>query len=227
MNKTFITGVDKNLQDLLPWWINNIRKHDKETHITVADFGMDENWAAWAKKNVNCFLSYPPHKYCAWFYKPNTLMKAPYEYKCWIDIDCEVLTNITEIFDFVDGTNLALTDDPCRTREPGDPNPKWFATGVNVVKDNPKILKIWDRWTRPGDGVKTCHFRGDQECLHKLLSTGNLHESVVEMPMEYQWLRIQLARGEDNPNKKIIHWTGPTGKEYIREQMRKSKKYWK
>ena len=39
------------------------------------------------------------------------------------------------------------------------------------------------------------------------------------MPMDYQWLRIQLARGEDNPNKKIIHWTGPVGKEHIRRQL--------
>ena len=62
-DKTFITGVDKNLQDLLPWWIENIRRHDKETHITVADFGMTEDWSNWAKKNVNTFLKYPPHKH--------------------------------------------------------------------------------------------------------------------------------------------------------------------
>ena len=219
-DKTFITGVDKNLQDLLPWWIENIRRHDKETHITVCDFGMTEDWSNWTKKNVNTFLKYPPHKHCAWYYKPHTLIKAPYEYKCWIDIDCEVLTNITDIFDYVDGTNIGFTNDPCRTREDGDPNPKWFATGVNVVKGNPKILKIWDRWTRPSDGVGSCQFRGDQESMHTLLSTGTLHESVVELPMEYQWLRIQLVNGQDNPNKKIVHWTGPRGKEIIRNKIR-------
>lgn len=226
MNKTFITGVDRNFQDLLPWWINNIRKHDTETHITVADFGMDKKWAEWTKKNVNTFLVYPslskPGKeICSWFNKPNTLIKAPYEYKCWIDIDCEVLTNISEIFDFVDGTNIAFTNDPCRTREPDDPNTKWYATGVNVVKDVPSLLKVWDRWCLPQNygikGGRTC--RGDQEVLHKLLTHCDWSKSIVEMPMEYQWLRIQLARGEDNPNKKIIHWTGPSGKAHIRSKM--------
>ena len=221
-DKTFVTGVDENFQDMLPWWIENIRRHDKETHITVADFGMSPNWAEWTKKNVNCFLKYPKYHRSSWFYKPNTLIKAPYEYKCWIDIDCEVLDNITEIFDYVDGTNIALTDDPCRTREQGDPNTKWFATGVNVVKGVPKILKIWDRWCLPNQhGIKRHIGRGDQEILHTLLTNGTLHESVVEMPMDYQWLRIQLVRGQDNPNKKIVHWTGPHGKDIIRKKIQK------
>ena len=57
--------------------------------------------------------------------------------------------------------------------------------------------------------------------MHTLLSTGTLHESVVELPMEYQWLRIQLVNGQDNPNKKIVHWTGPRGKEIIRQKIQK------
>ena len=127
-----------------------------------------------------------------------------------------------EIFDYVDGTNIALTDDPCRTREQGDPNTKWFATGVNVVKGVPKILKIWDRWCLPNQhGIKRHIGRGDQEILHTLLTNGTLHESVVEMPMDYQWLRIQLVRGQDNPNKKIVHWTGPHGKDIIRKKIQK------
>ena len=208
MNKTFITGVDRNMQDLLPWWIKNIRKHDKETKITVANFGMDPKWAAWAKKHVDTFLEYPKHKKCAWFWKPHTLLAAPYEYKCWLDIDCEVLTDITDIFDYVDGTNIGLTDDPCRRKEiPGE---KWLATGVNVVKGKPNLLKLWHKW------CQNTNKRGDQEVMHDLLKVDYQRQFIVELPMEYQWLRIQLARGQDNPNKKVIHWTGPVGKDHIR-----------
>ena len=39
------------------------------------------------------------------------------------------------------------------------------------------------------------------------------------MPLEYQWLRISLVNGYDSPNKKIIHWTGPVGKQHIRENL--------
>jgi len=213
MNKTFVTGVDKNLQDLLPWWVSNIRKHDKETHITIADFGMSPEWREWAKKNCNSLLKYPKHPKCSWFWKPHTLIAAPYEYKCWIDIDCEVLTNISEIFNFVDGSNIAVTPDPCRRIEvEGE---RWLATGVNVVKGTPEILKNWHNQST------NTTLRGDQEILHEILKDSSWRENIVEMPLEYQWLRILLARKQDHPNKKIIHWTGPYGKEYIRKNLMK------
>jgi hypothetical protein len=221
-DKCFITGADHNFQDMVIWWAKNIRKYDKETDIVVCDFGMSKEWLERIGKSglVNKIARFPKYHRSSWFLKPTTMIKAPYEYKCWIDVDCEVLGNLTEIFDYVDGTNMALTNDPCRRREPGDPNPKWFATGVNVVKGVPRVLKIWERWCRPEqNGIKTHVGRGDQEILHKLLTTGTLKESIVEMPMDYQWLRIQLARGEDNPNKKIIHWTGPAGKAHIRNNL--------
>ena len=47
------------------------------------------------------------------------------------------------------------------------------------------------------------------------------NNQIIKMPLEYQWLRISLANGYDSPNKKIIHWTGPDGKKYIRENLMK------
>ena len=47
------------------------------------------------------------------------------------------------------------------------------------------------------------------------------HDMIVLMPLEYQWLRIQLEHGQDSPNKKIMHWTGPSGKKHIREKLMK------
>ena len=62
--------------------------------------------------------------------------------------------------------------------------------------------------------------RGDQEVLFQMIADDySYHEMIVEMPIEYQWLRIQLATGQDSPNKKIVHWTGPTGKAHIRENL--------
>jgi GR25 family glycosyltransferase involved in LPS biosynthesis len=213
--RTYITGVDSNLQDLLPWWVRNIRKYDKQTHITVADFGMDKQWLEWAEKNVNHVLKYPKHEKCAWFWKPHTLKAAPYEYKCWIDIDCEVLANCSEIFDLVDGTNIGLTNDPCRSRT--NQSEKWYATGVNVVKGEPDLLTKWIKASRNTEQ------RGDQEVMHELLKDEENLKSITEIDMKYQWLRIQLLNGQDNNKKKIIHWTGPAGKEIIRRERFNSK----
>ena len=51
------------------------------------------------------------------------------------------------------------------------------------------------------------------------------HEDIQELPQDYQWLRLILARGNDSPTKRIIHWTGPQGKEYIRNTLMKGKTY--
>lgn len=209
----FITGVDSNHQWMLPWWLENIWKHN-DTDVVICDFGMDNGWSEWAEKRADHFIKYPKHHKCSWFHKPQTLIDAPYEYKCWIDVDCEVLADISDIFDYVDGTNMGITDDPCRRKEV--PNEKWHATGVVVVKDTPDILKIWTEWCNNG------WLRGDQEVLHNLVHVQpHQLDNLVEMPMEYQWLRILVAKGQDNPNKKIMHWTGPTGKEIIKKKIEK------
>ena len=50
-------------------------------------------------------------------------------------------------------------------------------------------------------------------------------KEVIELPQEYQWLRISLQlkqgrKGYDSPNKKVIHWTGfPLGKEHIKKEL--------
>ena len=211
MNKTFIVGADKNYQSYLPWWFSNVKKHDNLTHITVADFGVTKEARAWIDKYADHVLDYQQNHKTAWFHKPQTLIDAPYEYKCWIDIDCEVLTDISEIFDFADGTNIAVTEDPCRRKEVA--NEKWLATGVNVVKDTPEILKLW---------AKKCYktnLRGDQEVLHDILKDDEWRKHIKVMPLEYQWLRLLLARNIDSPDKKIIHWTGPAGKTIIRKKI--------
>ena len=63
------------------------------------------------------------------------------------------------------------------------------------------------------DGV-----RGDQEALYDMINT-NPHEQIIELPQDYQWLRLSFRKGRDSPTKKVIHWTGPKGKEYIKQNL--------
>ena len=45
------------------------------------------------------------------------------------------------------------------------------------------------------------------------------NNQIIKMPLEYQWLRLSLHQGYDSPDKKIVHWTGPVGKQHIRENL--------
>ena len=208
MNKSWVVGVDYNMEDLLPWWYENVKKWAPEPDITICDFGLTKPVKAWAKEHADTFLEYTIHERYAWFYKPRALLDAPYEYRCWVDIDCEVMAPIDDIFDYPTDDKIALTHDKVRGDE------WWWATGVNVAKGSPKILRDWAYITEHSN------MRGDQEVLFQMIVDDySYHEMIVEMPIEYQWLRIQLVNGEDSPNKKIVHWTGPTGKAHIREKL--------
>ncbi len=217
MNKTFLTGADYNLQDLLPWWVECVRKHNPDIHITIADFGLTDSAKDWVKHNVNHVIVYERHPTLAWFLKPQSMIDCPYEYTCWLDLDCEMVAPVPEIFDFPTEDQMALTQDVVRANPDHDKGVFWWAVGVNVVKGKPQILKDWARNTTNNKDL-----RGDQEVLHKMIQVNpQLNDYIVKMPLEYQWLRIDLLNGKDNENKKIVHWTGPDGKKYIREELMK------
>ena len=215
MNKTFLTGADYNLQDLIPWWVGCVRKHNPDIHITIADFGLTDSAKDWVKHNVNHVIVYERHPELAWFYKPQSMIDCPYEYTCWLDLDCEMLAPVPEIFDFPTEDQMALTQDVVRANPDHDKGVFWWAVGVNVVKGKPQILKDWARNTTNNKDL-----RGDQEVLHKMIQVNpQLNDYIVKMTLEYQWLRIDLLNGRDSENKKIVHWTGPDGKKYIRENL--------
>jgi len=214
LDNTFVVGVDHNMEDMLPWWFNNVRTHHPKIDITIADFGMSKTSKKWCEKNADTVMTYDRHPKLAWFYKPQVLLEAPYEYKCWLDIDCQVLCPVPEIFDFPTDEKIALTHDHVRGNPNHDAGVFWWATGVNVAKGKPKILKDWAYHTLHSDQ------RGDQEVLHQMIKMNRKYnDMIIKMPLEYQWLRIDLFNGYDSPNKKIIHWTGPVGKAHIRENL--------
>ena len=57
------------------------------------------------------------------------------------------------------------------------------------------------------------------EALEDMISN-DTHPHITELPQEYQWLRISLNQGKDSPTKKVIHWTGPVGREHIRKNLK-------
>ena len=218
MNKTFLCGSDNNLEDLLPWWYFNVKKHHPDIHVTVADFGLSQSGKHWAETHADKVLKYEKHPKLSWFYKPQAMLDTPYEYTCWLDIDCEVLCPVPEIFDFPTDERMAMTEDIIRmgyfADKPTGGAEHWWAAGVNVVKGKPQILKDWAFHAMNSDQ------RGDQEVLHQMININPKYNNmIVKMPLEYQWLRLSLHQDYDSPYKKIVHWTGPVGKKHIREKL--------
>jgi len=204
-----LTGVDSNHEDLLPWWLNNATKHNTNENIGVWDFGMSNAMREKIQTQYpNVWLSIPldQHFTSGWFYKLHAVIKAPEKRVAWLDVDCEILTTIEDVFNLVPPDMIGLTRDWVRGN--------WWATGVIVVNDRPKLLYDWSNRLNEGN------IRGDQEALNDLI--GNYtHEEIQELPQDYQWLRISLNSGKDSPTKRVIHWTGPVGREHIRKNLMK------
>ena len=217
MNKTFAVGTDRNHEDLLPWWYYNIKKYSPKPDITIADLGMSPRMREWSQEHSDTFLEYDINEGRAWFYKPQIMLDAPYEYVCWVDSDCEVMKPIDDVFNYPTDTQIALSLDIIRmglNEVPQTTSTPVWATGVNCSKGKSDILKYW--------AFRCNHStnRGDQEELLQMVREApSLNSQIVQLPLIYQWLRLSLANGYDNPNKKIVHWTGPTGKNHIRTNL--------
>lgn len=209
-DKVFLTGCDKNTEWMLPWFLDNYHKHN-EVPIVLADFGMTK-FALEAVKNqkrIAAVMDLTSTKEQGWFKKPLSMLKCPSKYTCWIDTDCEVLGNISSVFDKVEPQKLAMACDRPWTKRSGE---TWYNSGVVAFKDKPKILEKWV------DAVRKNPVRGDQETLHFLLETPlDQMIYITELPNKYNWLRVQIQNDkQDSKDKLVMHWTGRKGKNKIK-----------
>ena len=95
-----ITGADTNHEDLLPWWLYNVKTHNPNIDVMIWDFGLSLEMQEYLHKN-NVNVSPPlKHPMNSWFYKPRAMLETPSHKVCWIDADCEVLQPLDEIFNY-------------------------------------------------------------------------------------------------------------------------------
>ena len=52
LNKAVLTGSDANTEWLLPWFIENYKKHN-DTNLSIVDFDMTEKMLTWLESNVD------------------------------------------------------------------------------------------------------------------------------------------------------------------------------
>jgi len=191
----FITGCDSNTRWQLEWFKKNFYLHMPDAHLYVFDF--------------DTFL--PELK--GWFKKPGAMYEASKLSRnvCWLDTDCEIRADISDIWDNVGPNTLGMVEDrPWSTRR-GEP---WHNSGVVAYKGGrPDILSEWATacYTNPQDG--------DQQVLHSLLNGLRRVIHISDLPRQYNTLRLDLIDNTAPKNIKVMHWTGRKGNEKIREMI--------
>jgi hypothetical protein len=194
LSKLFITGFDKNTVWMKDWFIDNFNKHNPGAELKVYNF--DINFT----------------NQMGWFKKPEAMLAATkLAHKvCWIDLDCEVVGNIEDIFDFTVPNKLGMVEDAPWSQRNGT---TWHNSGVVCFEDN--ALPIINKWR--GACVRT-NLRGDQEVLHDLMKDPLTRLTNIEsLPNRYNVLRIQHIDNTVPKNPLVYHWTGIKGKDHIRK----------
>lgn len=209
-DKAFLTGCDKNTEWMLPWFLSNYSENNN-TPIVFANFGVSPKMLEYATEHFDDVLDLTETTEKGWFKKPTSMLKSNAKKTVWLDTDCQVLGDISKIFDLIEADKLAMVQDKPWTKRRGE---KWFNSGVVGFEGKPQILKDWR------DNVIRNPIQGDQEVLHSMLGPITQVRYITELPNEFNWLRLQLENdNQDSPRKKIMHWTGQKGKDRIRSML--------
>jgi len=231
-----LIGSDFETEWILKWWWG----HYEKVHsfpIAIVDFGMSQSALSWCKQ-IGTVLTPPfpliPHMpksielkqkwesvyskevwQCrtAWFKKPFALLSSPFDQTIWLDLDCEILGPIDELF--------ALAKPICLAKEPERSQKKaeemGLAQGSHTVYNTgvigfSKPCPILEKWASNAQMLSQ-NFLGDQDVLSWTFEKENMSPTVISP--DYNW---RLVCGE-NPNARIIHHAGKRGKLSILQRL--------
>lgn len=211
IDRCFLTGCDYKTEWMLPWFLKNYFKHNK-TPIVFANFGVSDATRAWIYQvsGVHDMFEVNKQTSTGWFYKPQAMQSARYKEICWLDTDIEILGDMSSIFNYVEDNKLCMVEDKPWSKLF---NEKWHNSGVVAMREKPAILNDWI------NACRKAKQRGDQEVLHEILRQSPMKRltHIVDLPNKYNWLRLQIEKGEDSRDKIAMHWTGNKGKDHIRK----------
>ena len=117
----------------MPWFLRNLRKHNT-TPIVFANFGVKNVSAI----DVDYVIDMTGVREKGWFKKPKSIIDCPSKNTIWLDTDCEVLSNIEQLFDMLVPEKLCMVRDVLGRRK----RTHLYNSGVVGVIDKPKTLVI-------------------------------------------------------------------------------------
>jgi hypothetical protein len=233
IEKGIIVGCDQQQEWLLEWWWE---RYSAENDFPVAfiDLGMSSHAIRWCaqrgkvisldidssfvkpKEEISSDLAciwegfYGPTLWAArpqWFKKPYICLNTPYQKSIWIDLDCEILRPIGDLFAPCPAHfQLALVREHATEHLPCLHPDVRYNGGVICFTHGSEIIRKWAQEAV----VRNDIFWGGDPLLSSLIY--ELQLPVVELPDVYNW---RLAQGL-NVNALIYHWVGSAGKAYIK-----------
>jgi len=219
-DRIFVTGCDKSNEWMLDWFLDNYKKHN-DTPIVFADFGISEDKLKDLIDNKKfhavMHFSKPKNKMVSWFLKPTAMIHAPSDEVVWIDTDCEVLGDLSGIFEDMVQMRLNMVQDRPWSKRNGERGP-WYNSGIVGINGRPPILKQWEI-ACTNEPVQ----RGDQEVLYFMLDEIGKLTHINELHNKYNVIRLQYVDGTVPKQVLVKHHTGFKGKEKNRELMKEQK----
>ena len=210
-NKVFVTGCDRSQEWMLDWFLENYKRWNNFP-IVFGNFGISESMLTKIKRQkLFCaVINLTELKEKGWFKKPKAMLNCPSKQTVWLDTDCEILGDISKIFDRLEPHKLNMISDIPWSKRTKD---VWYNSGVVGFIDKPKILYDWAKQVKEKPKI------GDQEVLHSMLDPIGKLTYVNELPNYFNVTRIQHI-DKTVPKKPLIyHWTGMKGKEIIKKRM--------
>ena len=205
-DEAFVTGCDIKHEWFLDWFIDNYKKHVNKPLI-FANFGLSEGGLEYVKNNCHAIMDMTASPEKGWFKKPLTMLKCPAKKTVWIDLDCEIREDVSDIFDLLVPDKLNMVEDkPWSWRG----QQLWHNSGVVGFIDKPPILHQWVKTVRDNPRY------GDQEMLHMMLDPIGKITHINDLPNPYNVVRLQVDTDGYTGRIKIMHWTGAKGKIMIR-----------
>ena len=208
-DEAFLTGCDANHEWMLEWFFKNYQKHVKSP-IVFANFGLSEDGLKTVRKYAHAVMDLTKTSEQGWFKKPLSMLKCPAKKTVWIDLDCEIREDISDLFQKLVVNKLSMVEDKPWTKRRQE---LWHNSGIVGFIDKPVILYKWVEAVKDNPQV------GDQEVLHSILNPITKIGNINDLPNEYNVMRLQPELDNYNGPIKVMHWTGPKGKEKIKRML--------
>lgn len=235
-----ITGGDHQIEFLIPWWFDCFKKRSN-VPVLFFDLGLSDKGRDWVAKQCEVLsMDIPKEAFAkrflqkeasfetagettrifrenmriAWFKKPFALLASPYKQSLWLDIDCEVVKDISPIFNFAEKSPSLTALTKAAEHIAALKKARGFIAeevvdynaGVIPFIHGSPLVSSWAETTLESD----LYFPGDQEVLSYTIFEKQYR--VKELPRIYNW---QIPDWGTNRGAVIQHWKGGKAKQFL------------
>jgi len=205
-SRCIITGCSAEHEWMLPWWFDNLRRHN-QLPVMFIDMGMSDRALAWCMERGAIIQNQTPVSH-VYLNKPLGLIQSPYAEILWTDLDCEILHSVDRIF-YETRSEIGVVRDHPDAYDP-------LQGGVIVLRHGSATALEWAGLCRNWKNLDPSQFpkrRYDQSLLGYVWR--HQPEAFTLLPEQWNWGRQRIAP----PDAHIIHWWGTDGKSEIRRRL--------